>query len=331
MVTIRTIAEHCGVSIAAVSRALNHQPGISEKKAEQIRQAAKALGYYPNAAARALKMNRTNTIGIIYRNRLAHEFFSVVLEGVHDEAARCGYELTFLNSTPHAQVFDHAIQRQCAGVLLVQGEHGVNNDTILRHKTLPTVTLEHRFSDCTTVMTNNITAMEEIVRYLHQKGHRRIAFVHGESDGEVTRDRLAGFYRGCRDCGITVPDDYVYEGCYRVPDLSAEATRKLLSLPEPPTCIIYPDDMSYLGGQAEIERQGLRIPEDISCFGFDGTLLSRMLRPRLTTYYQDAEAIGRLAMKELVSAIEDPHCFVAQTLFVPGHIQEGQTVMDLNR
>lgn len=328
MTTIKMIAERCGLSTAAVSRALNNQPGVSAENAERVRQIAKEMGYYPNTAARTLKTNRSNIIGVLYRNRLAHEFFSVVLEGIHEEAERNGYELTFLNSAPKVSYYEHARQRQCAGVVVAQGLFQYDNVMTLVDSTMPTVSIEYKYPGGTTIINDNVSAMEEIVRYLYDLGHTQIAFIHGEHC-QVTQERLAGFFRGCRDCGISVPESYVRPAHFRMPHVSAEETCALLELPKPPTCILYPDDVSYLGGMAEIERRGLSIPKDISCFGFDGVSMSRALRPRLTTYYQDAESMGRKAVQELINAIEDPRCAVPRTVLVSGRIQTGDTVSDL--
>ncbi len=330
MVTIKTVAEKCGLSTAAVSRALNHQPGINPERAAWVRQVAREMGYHPNAAARTLKTSRSKVIGVLFRNQLGHEFFSVVLEGIHEAAERSGYELTFLNSDPGMSYYDHARQRQCAGVVVAQGTFLPDYVEELVMSDLPTVTIEQKYATSTTIMGDNVGAMEEIVHYLHGMGHERIAFIHGQM-GQVTQERLAGFVRGCRDCGITVPEDYIRQGHFRTPPSSGDQTRALLALPKPPTCILYPDDVSYLGGMAEIERQGLRIPEDISCFGFDGVMLSSALRPRLTTYHQDAKGMGERTAQELINAIEDPRCAVSRTVLVPGHIQYGDTVKDLTK
>ena len=72
MVTIKMIAQRCGLSTAAVSRALNHLPGVSAENAERVRQIAKEMGYFPNVAARTLKTNRTKNIGVLYRNLFGH-------------------------------------------------------------------------------------------------------------------------------------------------------------------------------------------------------------------------------------------------------------------
>lgn len=328
MVTIKMIAEKCGLSVAAVSRALNYQSGVGAERAEQVRRIAQEMGYVPNAAARELKTNRSNIIGVLYHNRLAHEFFSVVLEGIHEEAERHGYGIIFLNSHPHVSYYEHARQRRCAGVVVAQDIFDHDSVMTLMGSSIPTVSIENPYPGGTTISTDNVGAMQEIVHHLHDRGHRRIALIHGESC-QVTQERMAGFFRGCRECGITIPDEYVRASCFRTPDMAAEATRELLALPKPPTCILYPDDVSYLGGMAEIERQGLSIPGDISCVGFDGVSMSRALRPRLTTYYQDAEMMGCLAAREVISAIEDPRCYVPRTIHVSGRLQEGDTVRDL--
>ena len=327
MVTIKMIARECGLSTAAVSRALNHLPGVSPENAERVRRIAKEMGYIPNTAARALKTNRSNIIGILYRNKLAHEFFSVVLEGILDEAERCGYELTFLSSNPGVSYADHARQRQCAGVIVVQGllfDH--DNVMTLVNSNIPTVSVEYEYPDGTMIVNDNIGAMEEIVRYLHDDmGHSRIAYIHGEIC-QVTNERLTGFYRGCRDCGITVPQEYVRQGLFRNPDASAEQTRQLLALPKPPTCILYPDDVSYLGGVCALEEMGRSIPGDLSTAGYDGTIVGQAFHPRLTTVRQDAESMGASAANELARIVEAGGRADIRRILVPGALIPGETV-----
>jgi LacI family transcriptional regulator len=103
----------------------------------------------------------------------------------------------------------------------------------------------------------------------------------------------------------------------------------LLELDSPPTCILYPDDFSFIGGMNEIERKGLVIPDDISVAGFDGIYLSRVLRPKLTTLKQDSKKIGEQAAKLLVNAIKSPRTYIPSRIVVPGVIWEGETVKQL--
>ncbi len=332
MVTIRTISEKCGLSVAAVSKALNGRPGVSPEKAEMVRQTAQELGYFPNAAARTLKTNRSMNIGILFKNVLAHEYFSVILEAVRDTAEKRGYDITFLNNPSREQgYYEHAKRRQCDGILIVQPGYGEDARAAVRRlaeSELPVVAIDDVFPGRTTVTGENVASVEEIVRYLYGMGHTRIAFIHGEN-GDVTSQRLAGFYRACRDLGIAVPSEYVVPARYQEPADSALATRKLLQCRVRPTCIMYPDDIAYLGGQAELEAQGLSIPGDVSCFGFDGIRMAGVLRPSLATYRQNGWGIGATATEQLISAIEDPKCYVPGVITISGSVQPGGTVKRL--
>lgn len=331
MVTLKMVSERCGLSTAAVSKALNDQPGISSEKAEFVRKVAQEMGYYPNAAARTLRMNRSHNIGVLFRNGLAHEFFSVVLDAVRDEAELQGYDITFLSNNigeSYMGYYEHAKQRQCDGVIIAQGDFNEAHVQRLAESEVPVVSIDHVYNARSAIMNDNVGSMEAIVRHVCNLGHTRIAFIHGE-EGDVTSQRLAGFYRGCRDCGIEVPEEYVLPAKYHEPKDSGLATRRLLEYKERPTCILYPDDVAYLGGLSELERQGLSVPEDMSCFGYDGIYMASVLRPQLSTYQQDAREIGRKAAAELISAIENPKYFAPQVISVTGRIQPGSTVKDL--
>ena len=116
---------------------------------------------------------------------------------------------------------------------------------------------------------------------------------------------------------------------YHQPKESGLATRDLLALKEPPTCILYPDDIALLGGQTEIESQGLRIPDDISIAGYDGIWLCQMLRPRLTTLQQDCQMMGSTAAQMLVEAMESPKTYIPRQILVPGHLIQGDTAKSI--
>lgn len=332
MVTIKTIAEKCGLSIAAVSKALNGRPGISPERAEFVRKTAQEMGYCANSAAQMLKTNRSHNIGILFENRLAHEFFSIMLEEIRDTLEARGYDITLLSSQPwnNSGVYEHAKYRKCDGVIIVQA--GWDSDGVQRlvEGEIPVVSIDRIYHGRTAIVSDNVGSMQEIVTYLHQRGHSRIAFIHGE-DGDVTRQRLAGFYRGCHAYGVEPPDEYVIPARYHEPKDSGQAVQRLMALKQPPTCILFPDDVCYLGGQTALEELGLSVPEDVSCFGYDGVRLASILRPRLDTYQQSARGIGKEAAEQLMSAIEKPKYYAPQIITVSGTILPGGTVKDLTK
>ncbi len=330
MVTIKMIAERCGLSVAAVSKALNGQPGIGEARAVEVRQVAQEMGYIPNAAARTLRMHRSYNIGVIFKDSLSHEYFAEVLEAIREEAEKNHYDITFLTNhlLEGMGYYEHARQRQCDGVIIVQGDFSADSVRTLIDSDLAVVSIDHIYDGHTAIISDNVTSTQDLVHALHAMGHTRIAFIHGQP-GSITRQRLAGFYRGCTECGIDVPEEYVRKGHYHDADYAGEVTGELLSLEERPTCILYPDDVSYLGGRLAIEAQGLSIPEDISCVGYDGIRLSKYVIPRLTTFRQDVQKIGSMAVRELIQAIEEPKTYASHVISVAGHIQEGATVARL--
>ena len=190
---------------------------------------------------------------------------------------------------------------------------------------LPVVTIDHVFNNRAAVVSDNVRGMEELVRYVYSKGHRRIAFIHGERTA-VTENRLTGFYRACDALGLEIPEEYVREGVYHDPDRCAELTRELLQLPEPPTCILMPDDFSSIGGGNAIRRMGLRLPEDVSAAAYDGIQLASVMSPPLTTYRQDTAAIGATAAAKLIELIEKPRTALVDRILIPGKLVEGGSV-----
>jgi LacI family transcriptional regulator len=337
MVTIKDIAKKCGVSVSTVSKALSDYTDINKKTVDFIREIARDMGYLPNASARALRTNRSFNIGVLFVDKtcsgLRHEFFSGILNSVKDQAEIRGYDITFTSKNIgnlQMNYYEHAKYRNCDGIVIASIDFNDPDVINLVKSEIPTVTIDHIFNNRTAILSDNIHSYAEIVNYVYERGHRRIAFIHGE-DTYVTQQRLASFRKACLDKGIQIPDEYLREAIYHDPRSSGLQTRALLSLKERPTCILYPDDFSFIGGMNEIEKHGLSIPEDISVVGYDGILLSQVLRPRLTTYRQDVEAIGKTAADKLINMIENPKLFIPEQIIIPGEVLMGDTVKEISK
>ncbi|MEN6418098.1 MAG: LacI family DNA-binding transcriptional regulator [Clostridiaceae bacterium] len=335
MVTLKDISKECGVSQATVSKALNGLPDIGEETANYIRSVANRMGYLPNATARALKLGISHNIGILFVDKtscgLKHEYFSEILNSLKVEAERLGYDITFISKDIgkfSMDYYKHAKYRNCDGVVIASVDFKDPDVIRLVESEIPTVTLDYTFDSRSSVLSDNVGGMQEIVRYVYSNGHRRIAFIHGE-DTSVTQKRIASFFKACEEFDLRVPEAYVRAAIYHDPRSSGLATRDLLALPERPTCILFPDDFSFIGGKNELERQGLSIPDDMSVVGYDGILLSQVLRPKLTTFRQDAETMGRKAAVLLVEQIENPKSWLPQLVTVAGTLLEGHSVKTL--
>lgn len=336
MVSIKDIAQRCGVSAATVSKALNGHRDIGEKTRERVLKAAEELGYTANAAARALKTNRTYNIGVLFvdsqRSGLAHEFFSAVLDSLRVEAEANGYDITFINSTvgkKPTSYLQHCLYRGVDGVVIACVDFQDPLVLELIHSNLPVVTIDHVFNERIAIVSDNVHGMEELVRYAAGRGHRRLAFIHGEHT-TVTDSRITGFHRACGELGIPLTDADLIQGAYHDTEVCYKATRELLARAERPSCIFFPDDFSYIGGYNAILEAGLRIPEDISAVGYDGIHLSRVMSPKLTTWRQSTTGLGREAAARLIELIEQPKTALIDRFIVSGRLLEGESVADLN-
>ena len=333
--SLKDIATQCGVSVATVSKALNGHLDIGEETRRRIREKAEELGYTTNAAARALKTKRTYNIGVLFvdpmHGGLAHEFFSTVLDGIRTEAERSGYDITFINCNIGDQptsYLQHCLYRGVDGVVIASADFKDPMVLELVNSRVPVVTIDHVFNDHISVVSDNIRGLEELVRYAHARGHRRLAFIHGEKTS-VTVNRLSGFHRTCEELGIPVREEWIRESAYHDSKGCYQVTKELLALKERPSCIIFPDDYSFIGGYNAIMEAGLRVPEDISAIGYDGIPLSRIMQPVLTTWRQDTAGLGKTAAEKLIGLIERPKTAVFDRIVVKGSLQEGSTVAQI--
>lgn len=336
MVSMKDIAVRCNVSVATVSKALNGQKDIGEETRERICRIADEMGYLSNAAAKALKTNRTYNIGVLFVDEqmsgLTHEYFSAILDSFKEEVEKRGYSITFINrfvGTRKTTYLQHCRYRGLDGVLIACVNFDDPEVIELVGSGIPIVTIDHVFNGHTSILSDNASGMSDLVRFVYSKGHRKLAFIHGEMTN-VTRLRLAGFHRTCREFGIEVPDEFIRESKYHDPTGCAKVTEELLSLPEPPTCIFFPDDFSSIGGVEVLQKKGLHVPEDISFVGYDGIRLATVVTPKMTTCRQDTKMLGRLSADHLIAAIEEPKLTIPEQVLVSSQLIPGESVKDLN-
>lgn len=330
MTSMKDISKVCGVSIATVSKALNNHKDIGEDTKQYIRRVAKEMGYYPNSSARALKTQRTYNLGVLFADEagsgLTHDYFVNILEAFKRTVEEKGYDITFINTGAQTRSYlEHCRYRDFDGVAVVCVDFYDRQVEELVHSDIPIVTVDHFFPGRAAVISDNVRGMRDLLTYVHSRGHRRIAYIHG-ADSHVTRNRLTSFFNTAEELGLNIPDAYIKEAAYRDTDGAGRATEELLGVSKPPTCILYPDDFSCFGGMNAIRKRGLRIPEDISVAGYDGIRAGRHIEPCLTTLVQDTERIGARVGEKLISLIEKPRSTIIEQIVIDGRVYEGRTV-----
>lgn len=332
MVTLKDIARECRVSFSTVSKALKGSSEISAETIKIIQEKAAQMGYHPNLAARTLRTNRTYDIGVVFEDKtgagLQHQYFAKIISGFQKVAQEKNYDITFTSQSSDKpyDYYNHMKGRNFDGVAILSADFNKPGVQTLVQSEIPTVTLDYFYdNNHTSIMSDNEKGMTELVDFIIQNGHTRIAMIHGENT-LVTQERINVFKSICKKHGIETPDEYFAEALYHEPITSAEATNVLLDLENPPTCIIYPDDYSALGGIREINSRHLTVGQDISIVGYDGIMLTSMMFPPLTTYEQDGEQIGMKMAEALISNIESGDAYVSTQIMVTGRLLKGGTV-----
>ena len=336
MVSLKDIANRCGVSVATVSKALNDQPDVGQETRDRIKNLADELSYFTNSAARALKTNRTHNLGVLFVDEghrgLTHEFFAALLNSFKDEAEQEGYDITFINNRnvggKKITYLQHCMYRGVDGLLMACVDFYDEEVQDVVNSSLPLVTIDHVFNNRAAVLSDNVGGVETLVSYAYSLGHRKIAFIYGEPTA-VTENRKIGFHRACEKYGLTIPDGYIIESRYYDPELCYTITAQILSLPDRPTCILFPDDFSLAGGIRAIHEAGLKVPDDISVMGYDGVIVSQLMTPRITTLQQDTDSLGREAAKKLIELVERPKTALLDRIIIPGNLLPGESVKQL--
>lgn len=280
--------------------------------------------------------SRPHSLGIIYAEEsgrgLTHPFFVLILDAFKQEAEALGYDITFINHHPDGNSLSYLDRcRLCNvdGACLICVDFLSAEVKELVESDLPCVTVDHMFKRVPAVLSDNETGVQSLVEYAIKKGHKRIAFVHGHNNSVVTKSRISQFLNTMEYYGCPVPAEYIKEGLYDDIPLTRKLVLELLKLPERPTCILLPDDITYLGAQDAAKEMRLRIPDDISFAGYDDIPISQVLSPRLTTVSQSMEELGKVAAKRLVELIEHPQTTNRFPSVFPVKLIEGETIADL--
>lgn len=335
MATIKELSAKCGVSISTISKALNGYQDISETTRQMIIETAEAIGYFPDAHARALKMKKTYSIGVLYQDSsnqgLRNEYFAHILAAFKEETSRRGYDITFIEhnmGNRKMSYLEHCRNRNFDGVCIACAEYKEPEVLELVKGQFPVVTIDREFDGTISVTSDNINGMNHLVQYIVDAGHRKIAYIYG-NDTVVTRNRIRSCQNTLSRNGITVPEGYLAESYYRDIERTRLEAAGILNLPDPPTCIIAPDDYAAIGVIKAIEEAGLKVVEDISIAGYDGISSVKVMEAELTTVRQDVNGIGLKAASLLIDLIENPEQTPLENIYMPCVLMEGNTIKHL--
>ncbi|MFJ6752277.1 LacI family DNA-binding transcriptional regulator [Streptomyces sp. NPDC091266] len=329
--TIKDIARRAGVSESAVSFALNDRPGVSQDTRARVRQVAEELGWQANSAARALSGERAGCAGLVLARPAqtlgVESFFLQLVSGIQEVLSARKIALLF-------QVVED-LDAECAlyrrwwaerrvdGVLVVDPRTDDPRPELLASLGLPAVAIgglaapdqavptDRQTPEPTatahpllsTVWADDSKAMAQALDHLYGLGHRRIVHVAGMPGLAHTERRIRSLRAEAGQRGLdarqvrSVTTDYSdAEG--------AEATRRILDAAEPPTAIIYDNDVMAVAGASVAAGRGIPVPGGLSIVAWDDSALCRVTHPRLTALARDTPGFGRLAAQELLAVLD---------------------------
>ena len=332
-VSLKDIARICHVSVSTVSKALNDRADIGRVKKEEIRRVAKELNYVPNFMASTLKSKKTRNIGVLLSEgtgtNLMHEHFARILNSFKDTVEERGYFISFSNANHSPNRLSYT--EQCKymnfdGIFVLCADYTHDETKQLLEADMPIVVIDHAMSQHANIAANQQGDMRRLLQLIYYRGHRRIAYIHGQNN-EVTHGRVSAYKAFMREHNLPTPPEYLYTCPYRDYERASALTKAVLALPNRPSCILYPDDLTAVGGLNMMQEAGLVIPRDVSIAGYDGLNLVNIVRPRITTIRQDTVSMGIQAGNKLINRIEFPEENLhAETVMVDGMVEPGESV-----
>jgi LacI family repressor for deo operon, udp, cdd, tsx, nupC, and nupG len=308
MATMKDVADLAGVSTATVSRALMNPEKVSVNTRKRVESAVMESGYSPNSLARNLRRNESKTIVVIVPD-ICDPYFSDIIRGIEDVAMEQGYLVLLGDSGQHRKrenAFVNLVFTKQADGMLLLGSNVPFDVSKSEQKNLPPLVMACEYApelELPTVHIDNLTAAFDIVNYLAQLGHTRIAQIGGPIDSSLCHFRNQGYQQALRRAGINYDPSICVNGDFSF-ESGSDAIRRLLKSAVQPTAVFCHNDAMAIGAIQEIKRMGLSVPKDISVVGFDDIQFAQYCDPPLTTVTQPRYEIGRQGMLMLLDLLK---------------------------
>jgi LacI family transcriptional regulator len=310
MSSIKEVAREAGVSTATVSHVINNTRYVSDAVRARVLKAIEQCRYYPNAHARSLASGRSRIIGLVISD-IVNPFFPELVKAIEAAAFERGYDVVLSNTNYDTERTSHYVQRfierKVAGVAVMTSEMDKKLVDELAQREVPVVFLDVGEPG---LHMNNLRVdydegIEQAILHLVALGHRRIAFIGGNTNLRSSRRRLEAFRKTMRQLFPDAPE-MIFYGNFKI-EGGQRAASEILATPRAnlPTAVICANDLTAIGAISEFEAAGLSVPRDISIVGFDNIAFAALTKPALTTVNLPLNELGRRAIEVLIRSVED--------------------------
>ncbi|GAY72248.1 LacI family DNA-binding transcriptional regulator [Lentilactobacillus kosonis] len=324
--TIKDIAKRTNLSVATVSRILNNKTGFySEKSAVKVHQAAKDLGYQKNTNAVELVTQSSKVVAVIISSAKTN-FADQIIDGIQEVALSKGLNVIFLyagedDADIQYKALVTAIERSVMGIVMVAVELNGHNLDYLQQSQIPYIMLStpHSPKGSVYITTDNYQLGYRATEFLIEKGHEKIALV-GNDLSDIGTDRLRGYKDALEQHNLSFNPDFIVTGNFTYED-GVLAVNQLCQAKPQVTALIGGSDMTAIGMINQARDLGLAVPDNLSVMSLDGTKLTKIYRPSITSTVQPFNEIGKRGMQQLISEKSGPH----QSQLMTFNIYEGES------
>lgn len=334
--TIYDLAKELNLSPSTISRGLNNSSAISTKTKQKILLKAKELGFEMNKNAASLRSKKTNTLGVIVP-RLNSFWISTVLSGIEESASECGFNIIICQSSEEYRnevaAAKTLYQKQVDGLLVSVAYNSFNYDHFMPfiNKKIPLLFFDRTidFQQCSKIVIDNLQSGYTATKHLLDTGRSKIVHITGNLNRNVYADRFAGYKKALLEQGITPDPNFIFET-----DLSSEASadvaKKLFESSADFDGAFISNDFCAARFSLELNKYGLKIPEQVAIVGFNNDPVSEVVTPNLTTINYPGKVMGEMAAKVLIDHIKGvlKHGDTNQLVLNSGLVIRGSTVKE---
>jgi len=329
--TMKDIARETNLGLATISKYFNGG-AVREQNRLLIEAAVKKLHYVPNEMARGLKTSHSHVIGVVIPE-LSNAFITSIISSMEDILRKHGYAVIVCDCRS-----DPKREKEAVEFLLhrrVDGLISMATDTTGAHLKAPLSAgipillidrlIESLRGRVSAVVIDNIHAAGQAVRKLTAMGHRQIGLVLGSPNLYTTNQRLTGYLTALKEADITPSEEYIRYGDYTM-DGGYQAVQELLKLEKRPTALFVTNFEMTLGAMLALQRNSIRVPEDLSVIGFDKLELFGEIFPDLTLIHQPQMSIGREAANLMLDLLNNPDSASHRIVTLTTNLTEGTSV-----
>ncbi|WP_290776090.1 LacI family DNA-binding transcriptional regulator [Anaerofustis sp.] len=331
---IKDVAKKANVSIATVSRVINNVPLVNQETKDRVLEAIKETGYRPNAIARSLKLQKTETVGVVIHD-ITIPYYAQMARGVQDISMQSGYNAIICNSDADSkkeeEFMDLFYQKQCDGIIFAGRELDENVKRKFEYMNMPVILcgVEDFDGKYSSVINDYNQGIHALMLYVKNKGHKNIGLIHGDKNRDYNAKKNEEVIMStAKELGMKFDKSCIIENAFTMK--GGYLAMKEMFKRDLPSVVICGNDEMAVGAIKAIEEKGMKVPDDISIVSLNSCEVGRWINPTLTSINHYMYDVGAISARLLVKLLEGED-LKEKKIIVSHGIIEGESVKDLNK